>query len=235
MSASARTIKRFFILDRSGSMEIIKDNTIHGFNNFVNEQRQFGGTMSLVIFDQEITSVYSECDINNVPPLDNMTYMPRGTTALYDAIGMTISYVDRLLQHQHSNQDKDNVIIKFIILTDGFDNSSSRFKMDQIRTMIQTYTQLDWDFMFLGSNEEAIFAAKNIGIANQNTMTFNSANIDLAFRSLSLTMSQQAQGIDVSISQYSQPMDIPLPLPYTPLPQRMPTHLRVRCPSTPSI
>jgi len=225
------TIKRFFILDRSGSMEIIRDNTIHGFNNFVNEQRQFGGTMSLVIFDQEITSVYSECDINNVPPLDDMTYIPRGTTALYDAIGMTISYVDRMLQHQHTNHD--NTIIKFIILTDGFDNSSSRYNMNQIREMIQTYTQLEWDFMFLGSNEEAIFAAKNIGIANQNTMTFNSANIDLAFRSLSLTMSQQAQGIDVSISQYSQPMDIPIP--YTPLPQRIPTHLRVRCPSTPSI
>ncbi|NBX48957.1 VWA domain-containing protein, partial [bacterium] len=69
--------RRIFLLDRSGSMETIVDDTIGGYNSFIKSQKDLGGTMSLYLFDHELTEVYKDTPIADVQPLDHTTYNPR--------------------------------------------------------------------------------------------------------------------------------------------------------------
>lgn len=81
------------ILDRSGSMGSVKDDTIGGFNNFLEEQRRVEGeaSLSLVQFDDQYEVVYMDKDINSADKLTEATFQPRGMTALFDAVGRTIN------------------------------------------------------------------------------------------------------------------------------------------------
>jgi hypothetical protein len=92
------------ILDRSGSMSSILDQAIDGFNTCITEQRGLPGaaTLTLVQFDDEVELVHRAVDLPTVPPLTPETFVPRGPTALYDAIGRavadTMEHVHRLAE-----------------------------------------------------------------------------------------------------------------------------------------
>ena len=193
---SPSCIKRFFVLDKSGSMDSIAKDTIGGYNAFVNDQKEFGGTMSLMLFDNTIETLYEDVDINQIERLTHKSYVPRGTTALYDAIGTCIKKIENF-------EYTSDVTIKVIILTDGEDNSSKKYSSHQIKELITTKTSVGWDFMFLGADQDAVCAAAHLGIDMDNTLAFDSHEIDTAFRCLSAVMSQQAQGRAASIQQYS--------------------------------
>jgi len=187
-TAVTKKIMRFFVLDRSGSMDTIADDTIGGYNSFVRDQKEFGGTMSLIQFDDLINTVYENVEIENVQPLTKDTYIPRGSTALYDAIGYAIKMVE---EQTEIHKDAEFTIV---ILTDGFDNASRNYNSMHIKDLVRIYTRLGWDFMFLGASSESILAAQNIGMDETQTMQFNPREVASAFRCLSSTMSQQAQG-----------------------------------------
>ena len=89
------------ILDRSGSMGTLIAETIGGFNNFVEEQKKTDGKaiLTLVQFDDQYQIDYEGVDVNDVKPLDEKTYVPRGMTALLDAVGKTIVSVGERLSH----------------------------------------------------------------------------------------------------------------------------------------
>jgi len=193
-------IIRIFLLDRSGSMETIADDTIGGFNAFVKEQKEFGGTLSLYLFDHEILCSYQHTDITQVPLLDTKSFQPRGSTALNDAIGNIIKS-----QAIPENPVEQGITIKFVILTDGLENASHTYTSAHIKDLIDVQTKKGWDFMYLGANQDAFTVAATMGIARQNAMTFDANNTPEAFRSLSATMSQQARGLTATLSQ---PADI---------------------------
>ena len=186
-------IIRIFLLDRSGSMETIADDTIGGFNAFVKDQKEFGGTLSLYLFDHEILCSYQHTDITKVPLMDNKTFQPRGSTALNDAIG-------NIIKSQAIPEDP-SITVKFVILTDGMENASTTYTSAHIKDLIDAQTKKGWDFMYLGANQDAFTVAETMGIARQNAMTFDVHNTPEAFRSLSATMSQQARGLGGSLSQ----------------------------------
>lgn len=166
---------RVFLLDRSGSMESCWDDTIGGYNAFVKEQAQFGGTMTLVQFDHEYTAVH-----NQTEPLTRETYKPRGSTALYDAIGRTIK--------AWTSPDPPTVII----LTDGIDNASKNYTKAHVKDLIDMKTKEGWQFVYLGANQDAFEEAGAMGIGAGCTMNFDSARTPEAFTRLSAAMSQQA-------------------------------------------
>jgi len=186
-------IIRIFLLDRSGSMETIADDTIGGFNAFVKDQKEFGGTLSLYLFDHEIVCTYQHTDITQVPLMDNKTFQPRGSTALNDAIG-------NIIKSQAIPEDP-SITVKFVILTDGMENASTTYTSAHIKDLIDAQTKKGWDFMYLGANQDAFTVAETMGIARQNAMTFDVHNTPEAFRSLSATMSQQARGLGGSLSE----------------------------------
>lgn len=179
------------VLDRSGSMGAIREETIDGFNEFLNGQKSAEGaaTLTLTQFDTEFQLVHSFKHINQVPELNHKTYVPRGCTALYDAIGLTINSCGRQLAEMVEDERPEKVV--FVILTDGEENSSCKFSYEEIQQMIEHQTEVySWNFVFLGANINAVEIARDLGIHPGNALKFaaNSKGVDKVFSSVSQKM-----------------------------------------------
>ena len=173
---------RIFLLDCSGSMESCWDDTIGGFNSFVNDQKQFGGTLTLIQFDHEYQLNYENKPIEDVEPLTRETFKPRGSTALLDAIGRAIKEI-------HTK-----TIPTYVILTDGHENASKKYTKVHIKDIIEERQKDGWQFVYLGANQDAFAEAGSIGIAPCCTMNYDANRTPDAMRVLSAAMSSQASG-----------------------------------------
>jgi uncharacterized protein YegL len=155
-----------FILDRSSSMESIRDAAIAGFNDFLRDQQAAPGTtrLSLVFFDTVVETRYDAMPVSEILPLDHETYVPNGCTALLDAIGATIDSFARRFDAAPADQKPGHVAIA--ILTDGEENSSRQFSWHQIADRIAHQTnQNGWDFLFLGASADSIATASKMNIS----------------------------------------------------------------------
>jgi len=109
-----------------------------------------------------------------VPPLDSHSYVPRGTTALLDAIGRTINTIGERLDRTPESERLGKVIVA--ILTDGLENASQEFKRKEIFKMIKHQREVySWEFVFLGAKQDAISAGAKMGIPIANAVTFSEA------------------------------------------------------------
>jgi len=161
------------VLDRSGSMGSIVMDTIGGFNTFVEAQKQGPGEcfITLTQFDTEYEIVYSGKNINDVPKLDTKSYVPRGGTALYDAVGRTINEIGANLANRSEGERPSKVI--FCIVTDGEENASKEFTQTAIKKLIKQQTKdYSWDFTFLGANIDSFAAGGGIGIRKSAVMNY---------------------------------------------------------------
>lgn len=163
-----------FVLDRSGSMDKIKDDTIGGFNRFLKDQQAEEGeaTMGLYQFDDEYEVVYTGVPIKDVKPLDDKTFVPRGWTRLLDAIGKTIITVGERL-NKMNEEDKPGKVL-FVILTDGKENDSREYKekSDIFNMIDHQRTIYNWEFIFLGAKQDAIAVGQSLGFMASRSMTF---------------------------------------------------------------
>ena len=125
------------VLDRSGSMDSVKADTIGSFNTFLKEQKENPKecTFTLVQFDNEYEIIHDFVSLKKSKNLTEKTFVPRGMTALYDAIGRTINSVGQKLADM-SEEDRPERVI-FVVLTDGEENSSKEFHRDQINEIIR--------------------------------------------------------------------------------------------------
>ena len=171
---------RVFILDRSGSMESCWDDTIGGFNAFLAEQKPLGGTMTLIQFDHEYLLTYETKPIEEVEPLTRETFKPRGATALLDALGRAIKEI------------KSATPPTVVVLTDGEENSSTKYTKSHIKDLVEQRTKDGWTFVYLGANQDAFAEAGSIGITPACTMNYDWRRTPDAFRQLSAAMSSQA-------------------------------------------
>jgi hypothetical protein len=178
-----------FLLDRSGSMQSIAADTIGGFNRFIQSQKVAPGraTFTLVQFDDRYEILGPPMmNVAYVRDLSHESFEPRGSTALLDCIGRLIEETGAALARMAEESRPAKVV--FVILTDGQENASTRFDLKQINTMIarqrDTY---QWEFVFLGANQDAIATAAKIGIRRGTTMTYagNSVGTCSAYDSLS--------------------------------------------------
>lgn len=167
-----------FILDRSGSMSSIRQDVIGGFNSFVEDQKKGDGkcTFTLVKFDNEYEVSYNGTEVALVQPLNSTTYVPRGTTALLDAIGRGITETGAFLAKM-SEEDRPLHVI-FVIQTDGAENASVEYTHEKIKEMISHQTdKYSWKFVYLGADQDAFAMAHTYGINAGNTMAYaNSSN-----------------------------------------------------------
>lgn len=189
------------VLDRSGSMAFIADDTIGGFNAFIDEQKKTPGraALTLVQFDHEYDFVHKAVAVGEVPHLTSQTFIPRGYTALLDAIGRAIVETGERLSGMAEGERPGYVV--FAIVTDGQENSSKEYTRDKVLSMISHQrAAYQWDFVFLGANQDAIKVAGGIGIAAGNAMTYaaNSQGTPMAFAAASAGMAanrvQSAEG-----------------------------------------
>lgn len=164
-----RSILVNFVLDKSGSMDIIRAATISGFNEFLADQQREGGDarMTLTLFDTEFTAVASAVPVREIAPLELATYAPSGCTALYDAIGHTMRITDDYVAKHHPDQ------VLFVIMTDGEENSSREFDQRTIFQMIQDRKDsAGYEFIYLGANQDAYASSESIGIARDRAMSW---------------------------------------------------------------
>lgn len=180
------------ILDRSGSMESIKDDTIGGFNNFLKEQQKLDdpARISMYLFDHEYKALYESVDIREAPILDNSNYIPRGRTALYDAVGRTLATIDEKFKQININDMPEKVII--LIVTDGAENASKEYNGNTINDMIGHHKKVNnWEFVFLSADETSFndSAFSNVGINNTIMYRCSGAGMQTATRGFSSSVS----------------------------------------------
>lgn len=157
------------ITDRSGSMHTIADDVIGGYNNFIEEQRKVPGEarVTYVQFDHLYECVYEGKPLSAVPKLDVKTFQPRGSTALFDAVGRTLAEQRlRLL----SDPWADLVVV--CILTDGHENSSREYTRQSVQQLTAEAETKGWKFVYLGANQDAFAVSKDLGMRKSSARTF---------------------------------------------------------------
>lgn len=162
-----------FVLDRSGSMNPIAGDAIGGFNTFLASQQALPGEarLTLVLFDHEYLVVHDNVAIRQVPSLDAKTFVPRGMTALLDAVGRTIDDVGVRLAATPEDQRPAKVIVA--ILTDGQENASRDYTFSRVAGMIKHQQEkYSWEFLFLAANQDAIAAAGALSIGAKDAIAF---------------------------------------------------------------
>lgn len=158
------------VLDRSGSMESCIAGTIEGFNAFIKQQQEIPGKawFHMLQFDDRFETVYPWADLATVSPLNTDTFKPRGSTALFDAIGQTLTFLSTEVAKKCKGTHK--VIVA--ILTDGFENASREYTKEKVFDLIHKKQDEGWEILFLAANQDAIASATSMGIATRNSSNF---------------------------------------------------------------
>ena len=204
-----------FILDRSGSMQALAPAAIAGFNQFLADQQSAPGQarITVVLFDNEYLAHVDQVPISEMIPLDSTTFVPRGSTALLDAIGRTVDELGKRLSETPEEQRPGKVIVG--ILTDGQENASHQYSWGDVSKRIRHQTEkYGWEFLFLGANQDAIATCAHLNIATQNAATWaadetgaRSSTAALSRKTRSLRAMNAGNATPEEISCFNAPMD----------------------------
>ena len=170
-----------FILDQSGSMWGLRDDTIGGYNTYVEDQKKHDGEayLTTVLFDDHYVLLHDHVNIQNVKPITHDEYHPNGTTALMDAVGKTINYVGQRLSNTPEEERPAHVI--FVITTDGYENASHEYTRAQVKQMIEHQQEkYSWQFIFVGAGIDAYAEAASIGLGGYHTMSVSKSSVGTA-------------------------------------------------------
>ena len=170
-----------FILDRSGSMSGLENDTIGGFNSMIEKQKREDGdaNVTTVLFDHTFELLHDSVNLSYLQPMSDKEYYVRGSTALLDAIGKTIKKMVRNARTTPEHMKAEHVI--FVITTDGMENSSVEYSYSQIRNMIEFQKErYNWEFIFLGANMDAIKTAEQFGIKRDRSATYHADSFGTA-------------------------------------------------------
>lgn len=162
-----------FILDKSGSMGGLESDTIGGFNSMLKKQADGEGSVlvTTVLFDHEMKTLHDRLPIEEVKPMTNEDYIPGGSTALLDAVGNTIGHIEKI--HRYARKEDVPEKTLFIITTDGMENSSRKFRYEDIKKLISGKQEIGWQFLFLGANIDAAETAGSMGIAPDHAVDYH--------------------------------------------------------------
>lgn len=193
-------IELVFILDRSGSMAGLEKETIGGYNAMIEKQkREEGETLvTTILFDNEYHRLMFRAPIDQVKPLTDKEYYPRGMTALLDAIGLTIEQIVR--KHKEDVVDYRPTKTIFVITTDGLENASKHFTYSTIKEMI-VYEERNygWEFIFLGANFDVYNVTDRLGIRRQRAARYSRSQegVNLNYDELGKTINRMRQGEEI--------------------------------------
>lgn len=183
------------LLDRSGSMGSVRDSTIEGINTFIEGQKKTPGEarMTLIQFDDQYEVNYTDRLLAEVPVLTHETYQPRGSTALLDSMGRTIVELGERLAAMPESARPGRVVV--VIQTDGAENCSSKFDHAQVSDMIKHQREkYNWEFIFLGANQDAIATANKFSIVNAISYNANNLSTRKLFSGTSHVLSMYRSG-----------------------------------------
>lgn len=171
------------VLDRSGSMSSCHAATVEGFNAFVAEQKKLDSDvrLSLYQFDHDYDVVYENAAVKLLSPMAMDDFVPRGNTALLDAIGKTVVSLGKTLAALPEHERPGKVIV--VVITDGQENSSVEFHRSTVKRLIETQEKVyNWRFIFLGANQDGVLAGESMGFSTQRSATYATKSADRAIR-----------------------------------------------------
>lgn len=165
------------IVDKSGSMNDCIEQTINGFNEQVNRIKQLEEefqdeemTIGLTTFNSNVTHNFFGVKPSNTLPLTTEDYKPNGSTALLDAIGLTIQQIESAIK-LIPDTVKTSVVV--VILTDGYENASRIFDLNAIQQKISKLQEEgNWTFSFIGATLDAVDIAVKMSINKNNSYVF---------------------------------------------------------------
>lgn len=181
-----------FILDMSGSMATLTDDTIGGFNSLLAKQQQEEGEtlVSTVLFNDRSTVLHDRAALQGIKPITRQEYCPCGCTALLDALGSAIHHIGNV--HKYARREDVPARTLFVITTDGMENASRHYTAERVRQMIRRQKEkYGWEFLFLGANIDAVETAADYGIDADRAVQFHNdaQGVELNYRVLSETVS----------------------------------------------
>ncbi|MCC7097826.1 MAG: VWA domain-containing protein [Thermomonas sp.] len=163
------------ILDRTGSMQDIREDVVGGFNAFLAQQQAAPdpATFTLVQFDSQdpYEVLHSMVPISSAPPLTLERYVPRASTPLYDAMGRGILDLEAQLAALPESGRPTKVI--FVVVTDGQENASREFDRSRVTVLIDAKKGLGWDFVFLSADLAAFQDAQHMGVDAASSLLFS--------------------------------------------------------------
>ena len=168
------SVYNLIILDESGSMSSIWRQALDGINETLNgirktqdeypSQHQY---VSIVTFEgngvRGVKTLRDRIPVENIQNLKDDDYRPGGCTPLYDAMGLSLNYL------QHCVRDEDVVLVT--IITDGYENSSNEYSGQAIKALVEKFREKGWIFAYIGANQDAVEVAKGLNI--DNAMNFD--------------------------------------------------------------
>ena len=163
-----------FILDRSGSMAGLEDDTIGGFNAMIEKQKKEQGEafVSTVLFDNVSEVIHDRVDIQKIEPITRKEYYVRGCTALLDAVGGAIHHIGNVHKYAREEDRPEKTI--FVITTDGMENASRQYSYKDLKRMIEGQKEkYGWEFLFLGANIDAAKEAARFGIGEDHAANYH--------------------------------------------------------------
>ena len=162
-----------FILDRSGSMSGLEDDTIGGFNSMIERQRREEGEVyvSTVLFDDRCEVIHDRVPLDKIGRMTKDEYYVRGCTALLDAVGNAIRHIS--LVHRYAREEDRPEKTLFVITTDGMENASREYTYESLKRMVEEkQKEYGWEFLFLGANIDAISVAGRFGVGRSHAVTY---------------------------------------------------------------
>lgn len=192
-----------FILDRSGSMAGLEEDTIGGFNAMIEKQKGEPGeaVVSTVLFDNVSEVLHDRVDVGSIAPLGKNDYTVRGCTALLDAVGGAIHHIGNV--HKYAREEDRPEKTLFVITTDGMENASRNYSYDRVKRMIQRQKEkYGWEFLFLGANIDAAKEAGRFGIGADRAANYHAdrRGTGVIYESVNAAICQVRSG-EVPLSQ----------------------------------
>ena len=168
-TSSKTKVYNVIIMDRSGSMWDIQKSAIQGYNEVLGgikaDAKTYAETqehfMTLVLFDStSIDNVYWNEDPAKAAILTSETYVPGAATPLYDAMGKTLTALQKELKGD------DNHSVAVTVITDGLENSSEEYDLPAIKGLIEHLKGEGWSFAYMGTDHDVESVTVSLSISN---------------------------------------------------------------------
>jgi Mg-chelatase subunit ChlD len=176
------------VVDRSGSMQSIRDEAEGGVNAFIEGQANEPGEalLTLVQFDTEYEFLHKGVPVSQAT---GYKLVPRGSTALLEAVGRAMNETGERLAAM-AEKDRPGLVV-FVVMTDGKENASEEFSKADIKTMIQLQQEkYGWHFTFLGADQDAFAEAQEMGMAASSAASFSKHKVAEAYRATGAKVSR---------------------------------------------
>lgn len=158
VNPEAPEIYNLLILDGSGSMRPFHNAARIGYNQTLNAIREAQKTYateqqhfaSFVIFNDDVTKVFENESILEVPNLTMSQYNPGGCTAMFDAIGMSLTNLKQRLN------SKEKTMAVITIISDGEENASKEYDQDKVVSLIEEFKDMGCTINFMGPSYKVL-------------------------------------------------------------------------------